>query len=226
MQETTFNRIRLIIATAVLVLFSIGAFCQTIDSLVVVPENPATSDEVFIHVYGWLWSSDVYIADIDVVPGSYAFTINIDCQATGIGLPVLVPFDTAISLGMLSAYPAWGATVNMSLSGNLQGTDSIQFEVAQPTSTRSEFQLYEPVNYPNPFTERTTFRFSVAKTERIELTVYDILGAIKANVVSQQLPPGEYHFPLDTKNFSPGKYFYQLRIGNDIITQQIYRSNR
>lgn len=224
MKQTLFHRIRFLIATAVLVLFTISAFCQTIDSLVVVPSNPTTSDEVSVHIYGWLWSSDVYIANINVTQGSFSFTLDMDCLAGGIGLPVLVPFDTIVNFGMLAAYPNWNVTVNTYLSSTQQETHSTQFAVIEPTGIRSIVQFAEVGNYPNPFVERTNFKFSLDQTERVKLVVYDILGAEQAIVVSRQLPPGEYDIPLDTRNFTPGKYFYQLKIGGKLITRQIYRS--
>lgn len=224
MKQTLFHRIRILIATAVLVLFTIGAFCQTIDSLVVVPSNPTTSDEVSLHIYGWLWSSDVYIANINVTQGSYSFTVDLDCQAEGIGLPVLVQFDTVVNFGFLSAYPNWTVTVNTFLSSTQQETHSTQFAVTEPTGISSIAQFSEVGNYPNPFVEKTNFKFNLDQTERVELVVYDILGAEQAIVVSRQLPPGEYDIPLDTRNFTPGKYFYQLKIGGKLITRQIYKA--
>lgn len=224
MKQTIFDKVRILIATAVLVLFTIGAFCQTIDSLVVVPEYPTTSDEVSVHIYGWLWSSDVYIADINVFQGSYSFILDIDFQAAGIGLPVLMPFDTIVSFGMLSAYSDWNITVNTYLSSTLQEMHSTQFAVTHPTGIETIAQIGEVGNYPNPFVEKTNFKFSLKRAERVELVVYDILGAEQAVVVSRQLPPGEYDLPLDTRHLTPGKYFYQLKVGGKLITKQIYRS--
>jgi hypothetical protein len=224
MKTTIFDRIRILISTAVLVLFTFGAFCQTIDSLVVVPEYPTTSDEVAVHIYGLLWSSDVYIADIVINASSYLFNIDMDCQAGGIGLPVLVPFDTVVVLGVLPAYANWNVIVNTFLTGNQQETHSTQFAVTGPTSIHTVAQVDEVSNYPNPFVERTNFKFSLYRTERVELIVYNILGAEQAVVISRQLPPGEYDIPLDTRQLTPGKYFYQLTVGGKLITKQIYRS--
>ncbi len=222
MKERTINRIR--IATAVLVSFTIGAFCQTIDSLVVVPQNPTTSEDVSVHIYGWLWSSDVFIADINIFQGSYSYVLDLQCSAGGIGLPVLVPFDTIINFGMLAAFPTWSITVNTYLSGNQQETHSTQFAVTDPTGIRNFALNNEVANYPNPFIDRTNFIFSLGTTEWVELTVYDILGNQQVILVSQRLQPGAYDFPLDTRQFAPGKYFYQLRIGQKLITKPIYRA--
>ena len=225
MKDTTLNSMRSLMTTAVvLLLFTIGAFSQTVDSLVVVPQNPTTSNEVSVHIYGWLWSPNVYIVDISVSQGSYSFTLDVDCQAPGIGLPVLVPFDTIINFGMLSAHPNWIITVNTFLSGNLQESSSTQFSVSDPTEIQRFYQSDQASNYPNPFINRTNFKFSLIRREMVELVVFDILGAEKAVVISRQLPPGDYDIPLDTRELTPGKYFYQLTIGGILITRQIYRS--
>ncbi len=70
------------------------------------------------------------------------------------------------------------------------------------------FSLFQ--NYPNPFNGSTTVRFSVGRTETIDLRVYDIVGREVGSLVSRRLEPGTYSTTWDATNFSSGVYFIRL----------------
>lgn len=84
------------------------------------------------------------------------------------------------------------------------------------------FILYQ--NYPNPFNPVTKIRFAVpvdtriALNDKIVLKVYDILGREIAELVNQQLKPGEYESAWDAGNFSSGIYFYKLILNSTVVT--------
>lgn len=70
------------------------------------------------------------------------------------------------------------------------------------------YNLYQ--NYPNPFNPETTIEFSIAKPEKITLTVFNILGKKVASLVNQELPSGTYKFTFSGNNLPSGTYFYKL----------------
>ena len=92
------------------------------------------------------------------------------------------------------------------------GTDS--FNVA----TRAEdivnlipekFNLYQ--NYPNPFNPVTRIRFDVPFTQRIELSVYDILGSKVKDLYNDLTPAGQYTVEFNAENLASGVYFYRIK---------------
>ena len=46
-------------------------------------------------------------------------------------------------------------------------------------------------NHPNPFNPRTTFSFSLPKSGRVTLAIYDVRGALVATLLDADLPEGE-----------------------------------
>ena len=71
-------------------------------------------------------------------------------------------------------------------------------------------------NTPNPFNNTTTIRFSLAKSDHIELAVYDITGRKVAILLSDMLKSGYYSVVWDGKDskndsyVSSGVYIYEL----------------
>jgi|GEM_PF-2465022 hypothetical protein len=68
-------------------------------------------------------------------------------------------------------------------------------------------------NYPNPFNPSTVINFSIPKSQRVSLKVYDILGNEVASLLdNRQLGAGNYDFTFDVNNYklSTGIYIYRL----------------
>ncbi len=89
-------------------------------------------------------------------------------------------------------------------------------ESRQPTR-RQDIQLYQ--NYPNPFNQETVVRFQVSVKDKVELTIYDILGQRVRTLVNSTLFPGDYSFEWDGKNnfgqnVVSGVYLYTLKTNN------------
>ena len=69
-------------------------------------------------------------------------------------------------------------------------------------------------NYPNPFNPCTTIRFTVAKSDVVNLKVFDVSGKKIAELVNQNYSPGEYSITFNGSNLSNGIYFYKLSQGD------------
>ncbi len=69
-------------------------------------------------------------------------------------------------------------------------------------------------NYPNPFNPSTTIKFTLPKSEFVELKVYNILGKEVATLVSNKLNQGNHTYTFDGKNLASGIYYYQLVAGD------------
>jgi hypothetical protein len=87
-----------------------------------------------------------------------------------------------------------------------------------PISTRipDGFKLYQ--NYPNPFNPVTTIKFDIPTplsppeggTQRVRLTIYDVLGKEIDVLVNEKLNTGSYSVNWDASNFASGVYYYVL----------------
>lgn len=68
-------------------------------------------------------------------------------------------------------------------------------------------------NYPNPFNPVTTIRFNVARTERVQIAVYDMLGKRVAGLVDRVMEPGAYSVSFDAADLPSGQYVYTMQAG-------------
>lgn len=72
-------------------------------------------------------------------------------------------------------------------------------------------------NYPNPFNPVTKINYSITKSERVKLSVYDILGNEITILVNNTLEPGVYEASFDGSNLTSGVYI--IRIQSDSFNE-------
>jgi Secretion system C-terminal sorting domain len=87
----------------------------------------------------------------------------------------------------------------------------------QPVPTT--IKLYQ--NYPNPFNNSTTLSFQIPSHEKVTLKVFNNLGKEIRTLVSKSLAPGVYSASMTLENLSSGVYYYQLKAGDQTITQKM-----
>ncbi len=69
--------------------------------------------------------------------------------------------------------------------------------------------------YPNPFNPATVIAFALAKSQHVELAVYDVRGSLVRVLVDAELPQGVHRIVWDGSDRSgapaaSGVYFYRL----------------
>ncbi len=69
-------------------------------------------------------------------------------------------------------------------------------------------------NYPNPFNPSTQISFSLAKSERATLEVFNLLGEKVATLFDDVVEAGKYYtVKFDAAHLASGMYFYRLQSG-------------
>jgi len=76
-------------------------------------------------------------------------------------------------------------------------------------------------NFPNPFNSTTHIKYTIPKSDRVTLKVYDLLGTIVVILLERYQGRGEYDIVFQPKNLSSGIYFYQLQVGNFLATKKL-----
>lgn len=73
-------------------------------------------------------------------------------------------------------------------------------------------------NYPNPFSasagQSTTILFSLQKTSKITLEVYNLLGKKISTLADARADAGSYEVRFDAVGLESGVYLYQLTVDN------------
>jgi hypothetical protein len=65
-------------------------------------------------------------------------------------------------------------------------------------------------NYPNPFNPVTVIAYQLAKTDQVDLSIYNVIGQRVATLVSARQPAGAYQIHWDASELAGGVYFYRL----------------
>jgi len=85
--------------------------------------------------------------------------------------------------------------------------------------TEFDFQLFQ--NYPNPFNPVTTIRFEVPKSQKIKLSVFDILGREIKVLYDDLAPAGIVSVDFSGDEFASGMYIYQLKTADFSISKKM-----
>lgn len=82
-------------------------------------------------------------------------------------------------------------------------------------------------SFPNPFTARSTVRFSIVSAGKTEISVYDMHNRqVKILFSATNLPPGGYTVTWDGSDnrgnpVAKGLYYYKMTKSNKVITTKI-----
>ena len=87
------------------------------------------------------------------------------------------------------------------------------------SSVPSEYKLEQ--NYPNPFNPTTNIRYSIIKTTKVVLKIYDILGSEVKTLVNTEQAPGNYTVIFNARNLASGVYFYHINAGSFTATKKL-----
>lgn len=99
--------------------------------------------------------------------------------------------------------------------GDVDITDAVEDQNLIP----SDFSLSQ--NYPNPFNPITTIQYSVSKTSKIQINVFDVLGRQVAELVNGEKSPGTYSIQFNGSDFSSGIYLYTLKSKAFSVTKKM-----
>ncbi len=86
-----------------------------------------------------------------------------------------------------------------------------------PSGTPKQFALAQ--NYPNPFNPSTLIQYDVAKSGRVTIEVFNVLGQKVQTLVNENKVAGRYSVQFNATNLSSGTYFYRMTAGNGEFMQ-------
>ncbi len=78
--------------------------------------------------------------------------------------------------------------------------------------TPLDYKLYQ--NYPNPFNPTTVIQFTLQASQKVELSVYDVLGKKVAELLNRNLSAGSHFVTFNATNMSSGVYIYKISTSN------------
>ena len=74
---------------------------------------------------------------------------------------------------------------------------------------------------PNPSQTKTNISFFIAETQRVNVSVYNVVGELVEVLANSVYNPGTHHLEMQVSNIEAGSYFYTMRAGDFEKTKQL-----
>ena len=123
--------------------------------------------------------------------------------AQGIGID-------SLTFGIEELYGVYTLT-GMIKNGVIYGDTTMITGVESNNAIVNDYRLEQ--NYPNPFNPATNINFSLAKGDKVEIIVYDVLGNKIATLLEGYKPAGNHSIQFNAKNLPSGVYIYRIKSG-------------
>ncbi|MFT4544273.1 MAG: hypothetical protein ACI9EQ_000730 [Bacteroidia bacterium] len=214
-----------LLLAGMLTVFCADLFGQSINSVTVSPQVPTSTDDVTLVINGDKWSSDIVITAISIVQNFSTWTVDIEFMPGGIGLPVIVPFDTIVSLGTMPI-GYYDCQVNGLLNSTVQDFDGATWAVLDPVGISSHHS--EELKFmctPNPFSSEAMLNISIPKAGKVNLKLYDILGQEVASVIDKYYEQGVHKLKFLTPHLPSGRYYFHLSSEGKVLIKQVVKKD-
>lgn len=103
------------------------------------------------------------------------------------------------------------------LSANIEGKSYTSVPKSRHPS--NEFRLEQ--NYPNPFNPTTTIEYTLEKSGKINLSVFNLKGQLIQTLIDGFQIAGEHKIAWTARELSSGIYFCQLKTGEQVSTRKL-----
>ncbi|PCH67150.1 MAG: hypothetical protein COC01_06380 [Bacteroidetes bacterium] len=77
--------------------------------------------------------------------------------------------------------------------------------------------------YPNPTHNKIIIEYSLERDNRVEISIYDIIGKKLQNIVNKSQNKGDYYYTFDFKefDFQAGNYFLKIVLANEVVVKKV-----
>lgn len=81
-------------------------------------------------------------------------------------------------------------------------------------------------NYPNPFTDRTTFRCQLPLDAFVRLELFDVSGRLVSTVLNERLEAGSHERVLEGSSLPKGIYLCRFSVNGDLRRTQVFKISK
>ena len=160
---------------------------------------------------------DAYPEFVDTANGDFHLTDNSPCIGAAIdSIEIagtwyycpLTDFEGRPRPNPVGTMPDMGAYEN----GPVVGVeDKLNFPIS--------YKVFQ--NFPNPFNSSTKIQYSIQRSSKVAIKIFDILGNEIETMVKEEKPAGTYEIIWYAEGLPSGIYFYQLRAGDFVETKKM-----
>lgn len=77
--------------------------------------------------------------------------------------------------------------------------------------------------FPNPTSNTASFKYTLNEENRVDIKIFNLLGAQVATVFGGNLSAGTYNVETSLDNLQSGVYMYQVQVGESITSGQLIK---
>jgi aminopeptidase N len=149
------------------------------------------------------------------------FTMPVDFKLTGDGLDTTVVLLNDLTDQEFRVHVSRLPTAGVLDPNNWILKTATAVSVEEEESQNAPVSLRLEQNYPNPFNGSTTIRYALPHHGIVNLSVYNTLGEMVAELVKEDRPGGEYQVTFNAASLPSGVYFYRLQVGAFVETRRL-----
>jgi hypothetical protein len=154
-----------------------------------------------------------YFPNADIFFPDTAYCIQLTGTPTQTGV-----FDLAI---YITATVDFGGPIRYQVVDDTSISITIVDELGIDPGQISGFQVFQ--NVPNPFVERTRLAYYTPRQDKIELSIYNILG-VRVHQERVLAVPGRHNFGFDGSELPSGTYLYRVETSEKYYTGKFMKS--
>jgi hypothetical protein len=187
----------------------------------IVLADPTSTDRTS----GTAWSVSSYKPN-DSTVNVVIFSLQQESLASGDGYLIQVPFamsstiqDCYINLANAVIAAPNAAKLSVTVEGIKWSSSTIASNVGSSSFTLGQ-------NYPNPFNPSTRLTYTLTKSARVRLSVYDMTGREVNRIVDQNQEAGQFTAQWNStgksgQTLASGMYFARLTVDNESVTRKM-----
>lgn len=93
-----------------------------------------------------------------------------------------------------------------------------EVNTVKPTANSEGFILDQ--NFPNPFTNKTSFNYSIPKETEVSIALNDLTGKFIRTIINGRVSAGKHLVTFDVSSLPSGTYMYVLESGTTRIARE------
>ncbi|MBI5324284.1 MAG: T9SS type A sorting domain-containing protein [Ignavibacteriae bacterium] len=158
------------------------------------------------------WEANNFAVNLpDIVEIKIPFyLVGIDSNTVAIG----IAFDVTNTFSAWEYYPS----TSDSLKPSTWATAYLEKETSVGYYKNEDKQI---MNYPNPFSDKTYFKYKLDGMTNVKLIISNLLGSEVESIVNERQEEGEYQYSFYPMNLNKGIYFYKFSAGDKIETGKL-----
>jgi hypothetical protein len=157
---------------------------------------------------------------IDYIPGADRFYPDTAYCIELTGTPTQTG-AFALSIHILATVDLFGTPTGIPVVNDTSVVITVVDNLGTQPIGPSQFRVYQ--NVPNPFSEMTRLGYYTPEEQRIELSVYNVVGVLVHHEYDMAAP-GEHYFRFDGSELQPGTYLFKVSTGETYFTGKLMKS--